>query len=434
MGKKILFSPVGNTDPIRYNKDGSMLHICRVYKPDVVYLYLSQEMAESQKKDGRYTTALRFLGEKTGHKFCVKLWKDTQMTEAQNFDIFYQKFQRAIDSIEKDMEEGDQLLLNISSGTPGMKSALMVMSTLESYRFQPIQVNSPKKRSNLEYEDRDVYDIEEQWKNNEDNDESFDNRCREVQSPNLLRKLKIDVIKKHLLAYDYHAAYEVADGMEKDLSVEILRMLHVAKKRISMDWNSILPEENRELESFMPIKDGDRKKLFEYALVLKIKYQKGEYADFIRGITPLGIDLMKMASWKYCRVDIDSYCSEGKWSKEKLKGSEVLKILNEEYHGAFRYDVVYSSQIYKIIQRKCTDQSVKKLIRDFTEIERKVRNMAAHEIVSVTDEWIKQRVKKDAAGILKTIQEFCEAVDIVSDKNQWNSYDLMNQKIIESLK
>src|SRR5699024_877050 len=121
------------------------------------------------------------------------------------------------------------------------------------------------KRSNLEYEDRDVYDIEEQWKNNEDNDESFDNRCREVQSPNLLRKLKIDVIKKHLLAYDYHAAYEVADGMEKDLSVEILRMLHVAKKRISMDWNSILPEENRELESFMPIKDGDRKKLFEYA-------------------------------------------------------------------------------------------------------------------------------------------------------------------------
>lgn len=65
MGKKILFSPVGNTDPIRYNKDGSMLHICRVYKPDVVYLYLSQEMAENQKKDGRYTTALRFLLIKT---------------------------------------------------------------------------------------------------------------------------------------------------------------------------------------------------------------------------------------------------------------------------------------------------------------------------------------------------------------------------------
>ena len=42
MGKVYLFSPVGNTDPIRYFYDGSMLHICRVYEPDVVVLYLSK--------------------------------------------------------------------------------------------------------------------------------------------------------------------------------------------------------------------------------------------------------------------------------------------------------------------------------------------------------------------------------------------------------
>ena len=29
MGKKYLFSPVGNTDPIKYFHDGSLLHICR---------------------------------------------------------------------------------------------------------------------------------------------------------------------------------------------------------------------------------------------------------------------------------------------------------------------------------------------------------------------------------------------------------------------
>ena len=39
MGKRILFSPVGGTDPIRNCHDGSMLHICRHYKPDIVYLY-----------------------------------------------------------------------------------------------------------------------------------------------------------------------------------------------------------------------------------------------------------------------------------------------------------------------------------------------------------------------------------------------------------
>ena len=39
MGKKYLFSPIGNTDPIKYLYDGSMLHRCRYYEPDVVYLY-----------------------------------------------------------------------------------------------------------------------------------------------------------------------------------------------------------------------------------------------------------------------------------------------------------------------------------------------------------------------------------------------------------
>ena len=31
MAKKYLFSPIGNTDPIKYLYDGSMIHICRYY-------------------------------------------------------------------------------------------------------------------------------------------------------------------------------------------------------------------------------------------------------------------------------------------------------------------------------------------------------------------------------------------------------------------
>ena len=51
MARKYLFSPIGNTDPIKYLYDGSMIHICRYYQPDVVYLYLSKEMMENHKKD-----------------------------------------------------------------------------------------------------------------------------------------------------------------------------------------------------------------------------------------------------------------------------------------------------------------------------------------------------------------------------------------------
>ena len=50
MSKKVLFSPVGGTDPIKYLRDGSMLHICRHYRPDIVYLYISHEMMEHHRE------------------------------------------------------------------------------------------------------------------------------------------------------------------------------------------------------------------------------------------------------------------------------------------------------------------------------------------------------------------------------------------------
>ena len=66
MSKVVLFSPVGGTDPISETnyRDGSMLHICRHYKPDVVFLYLSAEMVEKHKSDDRYRYFIKRLYEK----------------------------------------------------------------------------------------------------------------------------------------------------------------------------------------------------------------------------------------------------------------------------------------------------------------------------------------------------------------------------------
>lgn len=48
---KILFSPIGGSDPIRNFRDGSMLHICRYYLPDKVILYLTGEMYQHHLQD-----------------------------------------------------------------------------------------------------------------------------------------------------------------------------------------------------------------------------------------------------------------------------------------------------------------------------------------------------------------------------------------------
>ena len=58
---RILFSPIGGSDPIRNFRDGSMLHICRNYLPDQVYLYLSYEMCVHHEKDDRYRYCIEKL-------------------------------------------------------------------------------------------------------------------------------------------------------------------------------------------------------------------------------------------------------------------------------------------------------------------------------------------------------------------------------------
>ena len=171
MGKKYLFSPIGNTDPIKYLYDGSMLHICRYYEPDVVYLYLSKEMAENHKKDNRYVETLNLLGDFLNHKFEVHIIENPDMVEVQQYDVFYDEFRKIISEIEEQKEKEDQLLVNMASGTPGMKSALLIMATLAEYRFLPIQVSTPQKKSNLEHEERDEYDVKANWELNEDNEE-----------------------------------------------------------------------------------------------------------------------------------------------------------------------------------------------------------------------------------------------------------------------
>ena len=397
MGKKYLFSPIGNTDPIKYLYDGSMLHICRYYEPDVVYLYLSKEMAENHKKDNRYVETLNLLGDFLNHKFEVHIIENPDMVEVQQYDVFYDEFRKIISEIEEQKEKEDQLLVNMASGTPGMKSALLIMATLAEYRFLPIQVSTPQKKSNLEHEERDEYDVKANWELNEDNEESAENRCQEVKCLNLMRLLKIDMIKKHLLSYDYHAALAVGKEIKDELNPVAWKWLQSADARAVLDWermNRVLPENNGIISAVR--QENKKKILFEYLLALDLKVKRGEYADFIRGITPLGVDLLEMVLEQYCQIDIRQYYMKNakngrKWSRGRMEGTEVQEIMNARY-SSFNYKDVYSRHLQLVIEKKCKDDLLKQRTEELVQIEYNVRNIAAHNIVSATPEWVKNKL------------------------------------------
>lgn len=140
----ILFSPVGSTDPITNFHDGSLLHICRKYKPEKVYLYLSKEMLAFHEQDDRYCRCLNWLQEKEGFHCDIEIIARPDLVDVQYFDYFYDEFEQEVKKIYQEYPEAT-ILFNVSSGTPAMKSALQFLAATSENMYVPVQVSTPQK-------------------------------------------------------------------------------------------------------------------------------------------------------------------------------------------------------------------------------------------------------------------------------------------------
>ena len=96
----ILFSPVGGTDPISNSnyRDGSMLHIVRHFRPDIIHLYLTKEMLDHQKEDNRYLYCLEKLFElQHRENVDIREFQRPDLTEVHDFNFFYQEFRQLLE-------------------------------------------------------------------------------------------------------------------------------------------------------------------------------------------------------------------------------------------------------------------------------------------------------------------------------------------------
>ena len=226
---KVLFSAIGSTDPISNCADGGMLHICRVFHPEKLYLYLSNEMCKYHDMDDRYRQAVRFLEQETGWNCEIEVIRDETMENVKIFDAFINSFERIISTI-REQDRPDKLYLNVSSGTPAMKCSLQIISMLWN-NIQAIQVSTPRKASNDHHEDKDDYNLEIQWECNEDRKEGFENRCSISDAKYLLDRIRKENIHKYLKVYDYEAARMMANTLSVQPSEQFMDCLAIAIER-----------------------------------------------------------------------------------------------------------------------------------------------------------------------------------------------------------
>lgn len=435
--QKILFSPLGGTDPISNFRDGSMLHICRVYKPDIVFLYLSKEMCEFHRKDDRYLYCIRKLSELIDHKFEVKLIERPDLANVYEFDFFYKEFESLIREIHQQYD--GEIMLNVSSGTPAMKNALNILSELMGMRLTPVQVVTPEGKINSHEEDRNNYDVESYWELNQDNDpEIFQDRTTKIKNRNQTAVFMINNIKRLIDAFDYTAALDLAESIKEFISPEVIQLLKIACARISMDYSGYAKAGGAQYD-FMPVQSSDSRGIVEYILILQIKEEKAEYADILRAITPVFYELCKMAVQKRCGIDLnkatymDKYTGAIKWKTDMQNADEKIYDFFVETYGEYRGGFVASDQLTKMIYKFENDAACRKAFDEFRAIEEKVRNIAAHNLVAITDDWIKSKCGCTAKQIIKKLKSLSAISGIKVTQEGWDSYLSMNRVIKDKL-
>ena len=441
---KILFSPIGTTDPISKNnyKDGSMLHIARVYKPDKIVLYMSKEMLELQEKDDRFRYCIRELDKLNSTHTEIEIIERPDLTKVNEFDFFYEDFKEILDGYAKNLTSADKLLLNISSGTPQMKSGLAVLQTMLGYEnCELIQVVTPEGKSNTHKQGDCSIDL--LWEYCEDNDkDNFDNRCRVVACPSLSTIKMEEIIKKHILAYDYTAALLIAEELSPKGTDSYIHLLRYAKARLQLNEIEVknLQSEYNECD-FLPVKKTEQRKVVEYALALDIKRKRGEYADFLRAITPLLVELFNNVLKNCFRYDLKDYTEtargEFRW-KDIDVNEELNKLISEEdWKIYYRKKPVSYYHLYIIMKNiPKTDEQMKafEISEKLKEVEQKIRNKAAHQMVCVTENIIQEITNMTSDGIMKKIRELFTYSDInIPKQGGWNSYELMNDSIISKI-
>ena len=213
---KTLFSPIGSTDPIRGGHDGAMLHICRYYKPDKVYLYLTGEMSADDKIQ-RVTYCFDQLQKLLDHPMEYQVISRKDFWEVQNFDTFAKEFDKILDEIRQN-DNPDTLYVNVSSGTPAMKSALLLMSILSDGQVIPLQVSTPMKRMNIRMVQSDLdMSAEELWKSNLDNNSTAESRVSVATSQNWEKIIRQKTLK------------QLKDNNHKEIAAELAEVWHMSE-------------------------------------------------------------------------------------------------------------------------------------------------------------------------------------------------------------
>jgi hypothetical protein len=400
---------------------------------------MSKEICEYDKIDDRYQKSVEYYNKDNNQNIeVIKIYREA-LVDVHKFDIFFDEFENIISSIVSDCGENVEILCNVSSGTPAMKSTLQIMVAFSKYKLIPIQVYDPSKGKFKRDVDLLNYNVEEYWKQNINN--TIDqNRTYISKNDTFYLKMQKEMMINLIKSYDYEAAYQFVQSYIQRIDSKVATAILLAKERYNLYIKTII-KLNKEFH-LLPYEQKNEIELFEYSLWLKIKLNKGEIVDFLRGLNSFMYTACIQILNNKFNINIYNYCNKknstyylvrNKLCKDET-GNNILKILDKSYANKYMDTYLTEKQMLQIIYTMLdNDLNVKICLKELNKLREEKRNIASHQIVCIKEKDIIDGTGKNIKNYINDIKTILAYLGY-DVKKHWDSYEDMNKYIIDKLK
>lgn len=391
---KVLFSPIGNTDPWNHNYDGAMLHIVRHYKPEYVYLYFTESIWEGTERiPGRKSFDWESIVQSVSPTTKVKLIIEN-ITHEHDFDSYKETFHDHIQQIRYSHDE-PEILLNVTSGTPQMESTLCLEYITYPEQKLCIQVAAPDPSNNgMRHFANPSRQLEELAEVNQ-RELNAATRSRVINIISFREAMIRSQLKEFIKHYDYEAAYHLINENPEFRNSKILKeeLLALTKQ---IKTHTVFPEI---IEKYT---NKDLQKVLLHYLLLNMRYKRQDVAETLIRVKSIAEYILRYyidQKWPGFIIDKKGkpYITHNTSKNSALVGKYKLYLLQQGKNFDAKYTVSLPAYIDIIaaIDPKSPFLNASQSIININDL----RNSIAHQL-----EPLKLESKKNMEKIKKAVE------------------------------
>ncbi|WP_050173870.1 type III-A CRISPR-associated CARF protein Csm6, partial [Mycobacterium tuberculosis] len=265
-------------------------------------------------------------------------------------------------------------------------------------------------------ESPDAYDLELMWDANDDNQPGAPNRCFEATSAALGALLERANLKQLIVSYDYSAAVTIA--ADSRLPDQVSNLIRGAMHRSRLE-HLVAPKFFKDTAfTYDPAN-----KVAEYISALALLAKREQWAEFARSATPAITIVLRAAVAKH--LPEDRYLDDmGRVDRRKLEREpEIRCALKHPPKSPNAEWYLYTKDWLALLRQFAPDRVG--ALEVLGRFESRVRNTAAHEIVSISED----RITKDGGLLPEQLLKIL-ARETGADLTL---YDRLNDEIIRQI-